>query len=88
MDEAQYLADARTKAAVERQFEIIGEAFNRIKKMDPAQLAGIPDWELIIAFRNIIAYGYDVVDDAIVFRNIRDEVPALVAAVRGKLGQA
>jgi uncharacterized protein with HEPN domain len=31
---AQYAADTKTQAAVERKFEIIGEALNRIKRLD------------------------------------------------------
>jgi uncharacterized protein with HEPN domain len=31
---AQYSTDTKTQAAVERKFEIIGEALNRIKRLD------------------------------------------------------
>jgi hypothetical protein len=31
---AQYLADAKTQAAVERKFEVVGEALTRIKRLD------------------------------------------------------
>nr|VFJ65155.1 MAG: Uncharacterized conserved protein, contains HEPN domain [Candidatus Kentron sp. FM] len=59
----QYQADLRTKAAVEREFEIIGEALNRVHKIDSHKLESITDWRQIIQFRNVIAHGYDIVED-------------------------
>ena len=35
MDSASFAADTRTQAAVERKFEIIGEAVNRLHKDNP-----------------------------------------------------
>ena len=49
------------QAAVERKFEVIGEALNRIYREDE-DLAQIRDYSRIIGFRNILAHGYDVVD--------------------------
>ena len=39
----QYLADDLLRPAVERHFEIIGEALNRLGKHDPASLEQIPE---------------------------------------------
>jgi uncharacterized protein with HEPN domain len=55
-------SDIRTKAACERMFEIIGESLRRIKIDFPAIFSQIPDADQIIAFRNIIAHGYDVIE--------------------------
>jgi hypothetical protein len=41
------------RAAVERQFEIIGEAFAGLRRIAPALAARIPDLPRIIAFRNV-----------------------------------
>jgi uncharacterized protein with HEPN domain len=38
-----YLADEMLRAAVERQFEIIGEAFVGLRRVNPTLTAGIPD---------------------------------------------
>ena len=78
MAEKDFYADAKTKAAVEREIEIIGEALNRIKTIDYEMLARIDNWREIIGFRNIIAHGYDVVEDEIVWESIINDIPLLL----------
>lgn len=48
-----HLADSQVQAAIERKFEIIGEALNRIKKLDSSMLLSISEHQRIIGFRNI-----------------------------------
>jgi uncharacterized protein with HEPN domain len=51
------------QAAVEREFEIIGEALNRLFKLDEERVRQkISQFHEIIGLRNIIAHGYDSVD--------------------------
>ena len=50
---ADYQRDRLLRQAVERNFEIIGEAINRLAQHDPLAAAGITDTGPIIAFRNI-----------------------------------
>nr|VFK63511.1 MAG: Uncharacterized conserved protein, contains HEPN domain [Candidatus Kentron sp. UNK]VFK70848.1 MAG: Uncharacterized conserved protein, contains HEPN domain [Candidatus Kentron sp. UNK] len=78
----QYQADPRTKAAVEREFEIIGEALNRVSKIDSRKLEPITDWQQIIQFRNVIAHGYDIVEDRLVLESIREDLPTLLSELR------
>jgi uncharacterized protein with HEPN domain len=73
----QYLANDMLRAAVERHFEIIGEAFNRLAKVDPAIAQEISDLPRIVAFRNILVHGYATIDDRTVWRVVREELPAL-----------
>jgi len=53
-----YLSNEMLRSAVERQFEVIGEALSRLHKIDPSIAERIPDSRRIIAFRNILIHGY------------------------------
>lgn len=78
MTETEYALDIKTQSAVERQFEIIGEALNRIKNIDAELLTKIDNWREIIGFRNVIAHGYDVVENEIVWDSITKDIPLLL----------
>lgn len=52
MDAPAYAGSALVQAAVERKFEVIGEALNQLSKQDAALAARIPDLPLVVAFRN------------------------------------
>lgn len=80
-----YLSNAMLRAAVERQFEIIGEALNRLTKADPELASAIPDLPRIVAFRNILIHGYAMVDDALVWQVLQERLPELQRVMRGLL---
>lgn len=63
--ETDLLADLLS--AVERQFEILGESLNRLRRDDPATAARVPDLEKIVGMRNVIAHEYGEVDYEIVW---------------------
>ena len=66
------------KAAIERKFEIIGEALNRIKNEDDETLMKIRNYRSIISFRNILAHGYDIIEDKIGCGKIENDLDILI----------
>lgn len=84
----QYLSDDLLRPAVERHFEIIGEALNRLGKRDPQTLEQIPDHAQIIAFRNVLIHGYDAIDDRRVWDAIVNALPGLLRKVDSLLAEA
>ena len=74
-------------AAVERKFEIIGEAMSQLAKLDPVLSRRIPDMRDIIAFRNILIHGYAVVEHDQVWRIAQTSLPSLRAVVAALLDE-
>jgi uncharacterized protein with HEPN domain len=72
-----YFSDDMLRAAVERQFEIIGEALVGLRRVEPAIAQQIPDLLRIIAFRNILIHGYASVDDRLVWGVVEADLPLL-----------
>lgn len=77
-----YEQDGVIRSAVERNFEIIGEALNRIRRSDPTTAARVPEHDNIIAFRNLLIHGYDVIDHARVWEVIQNDLPRLQEQVQ------
>ena len=73
--------DLVLRSAVERQFEILGEALNRLDRLDTALAGRIPDVRQIVAFRNILIHGYASIDRARVWRAVQDDLPPLRATL-------
>jgi len=74
-DFISYKKDLKTKKAVERNLEIIGEAVSRILKLDP-------DFKLenaknIIGTRNRIIHSYDNISDEVIWTIVCRELPDL-----------
>lgn len=81
----QYLADEKTRAAVERALEICGEAMNSLRKVGPEIAESIPHSNAIIGFRNILAHGYAEIDHNKVYDIVVRHAPELLAAVENAL---
>lgn len=71
------------QSAVEREFEIIGEAVKNLKIHYPDFV--LSNAEEIIGLRNIIAHGYDIVDHDILWKIIQVDLPLLKSEVNNFL---
>jgi uncharacterized protein with HEPN domain len=80
---AEYLLDLKTKRAVERNIEIIGEAVNRILKKD--KNFKLVNAQKIIGTRNRIIHGYDKISDELIWSIVINNLPKLKEEVKGFL---
>ena len=76
-----YQDDELLRSAVERQFEIIGEALRQLRDSDANTAAAISELGRIVAFRNILIHGYAKVDDRLVWGVVDGKLPALRSAL-------
>ena len=70
-----YQNDLKTRSAVERNIEIIGEAMNRILQKDDS--IELPNSRKIVDTRNRIIHGYDSVSDDIIWSIMVSQLPTL-----------
>ena len=70
-----YQNDLKTRRAVERNVEIIGEAMNRILQKDDS--IELSNSRKIVDTRNRIIHGYDSVSDDIIWSIIVSQLPTL-----------
>jgi len=83
-----YLDDEMLRSAVERQFEIIGEAFSGLQRVDASIAARVPDLRQIIGFRNVLIHGYATVNDRTVWDVVQDDLPRLLTILTQLLDAA
>jgi uncharacterized protein with HEPN domain len=81
-----YLSNKMLRRAIEREFEIIGEAMNRIDKINPT--LPVSGKQQIIGMRNRVIHGYDKIDDGIIWGTIVKHIPILKKEVDSMLGHA
>ena len=81
IDLDQLLADARTRYAIERALEIVGEAARRVSQETMSRYPEVP-WQGIVGFRNVLAHEYGDVDYRRLYTVIKEGVPALIIALQ------
>lgn len=82
---SRYQADLRTKRAVKRNVEIIGEALSRILKRDKTIV--ITNSRKIVDTRNRIIHGYDSVSDDVIWGIVIRHLTILRNEVEMLLGE-
>lgn len=76
-----YLGNEIIQLAVERLFEMLGEALGRLVKTAPHLANKIDHHRRIIDFRNFLSHGYDLVDPRIVWDAIAFHLPLVQTQV-------
>jgi uncharacterized protein with HEPN domain len=76
-----YAADLLRRRAVEREFEILGEALNRLHRADPNTASRIPGLRDAVGLRNVLIHGYATVLDRRVYDTAVADLPNLVAVL-------
>jgi uncharacterized protein with HEPN domain len=72
-----YSADFKLRLQIERLLEIVGEALNQARSIDPTLTASIPDLPLIIGMRNQLIHGYHSINDDLVWNTATTRVGVL-----------
>ena len=71
----EYLNNKLLRRGIERELEIIGEAANRILKIDSE--INIENARKIVDLRNWVIHGYDKIDDVIIWGIVTKHLPIL-----------
>jgi uncharacterized protein with HEPN domain len=87
-DYRSFVSNELLRAALERKFEILGEALNRAEQSDPELSERLPELRRIIGMRNRIIHGYDAVDEEILWDAVEFKVPTLSEQISAILGEA
>jgi uncharacterized protein with HEPN domain len=82
---AAYQNDLRTRRAVERNIEIIGEAMTRILQRD--NTIELSNSRKIVDTRNRIIHGYDTVSDDIIWGIVINHLPTLKSEIETLLNE-
>lgn len=85
---ADYLGDDFLRSAVERQFEIIGEATKQRLRIAPELSSSISNSAEVIGFRNNLIHRYASVQHEVVWDVLQYHMPVLEADVTKLLEQA
>ncbi|CAN5736155.1 DUF86 domain-containing protein [soil metagenome] len=81
-DFTEYERDRLLRSAVERQFEILGEALNKAAAADASIAEQIPELHRMVGLRNRLIHGYDTVDDEILWDAIQTKLIPLKSQLK------
>ena len=84
---ADYRADELCQSAVERQLEIAGDALGQLRKVDTGLFNQIPDGDLVVGFRNVLAHGYSTLDHRRVYEIASARAVELLAVLQELLSK-
>ena len=82
---ADYESDRLLRSAVERQFEIIGEALNQARQKDEEATTFVPDLPRIVGLRNRLIHAYATVNNQAIWAIVQDNLPVLADPLESAL---
>ena len=77
MEFSEFLKDRKTRNAVERNLEIIGEAARRISQQTRDRHPDIP-WQSIVGLRNILIHEFDEIRHEKIWQVCQSRLPELI----------
>lgn len=80
-------ADKRTRYALIRAVEIVGEAASKVSATAKAALPDVP-WRAIVGMRNTLIHGYRGLDLHLLVEAVRGHLPDLITRLERLLGEA
>ena len=80
-----YETNDMIRSAIERKFEIVAEALNKVRKEDPSFCERLPEVVNIIGMRNHITHGYDTVSHVVVWDAVQFHVPHLIRVLEQEM---
>jgi uncharacterized protein with HEPN domain len=85
--EAAFRADRKTRDAVIRNLEVVGEAASKLSEDLRDKNADVP-WTKIVGMRNRLIHGYLTVDQDVLWSTVADVLPDFKQRIERLLGQA
>jgi uncharacterized protein with HEPN domain len=74
-----YVADLMLRSAIERQFEIVGEALGQFAKVAPELAAQIADLAQSVGFHNRLIHGYATIASRVVWQAVHEDLRVCAA---------
>jgi uncharacterized protein with HEPN domain len=87
MNESEFAGEQKTKDAVLRNFQVIGEAARHVPKEIQGLHPGIP-WSVMIGMRHVLVHDYDIIDTSTLWLTIQQDLPPLVPKLQRLLREA
>ena len=85
---ADYEQERMLRAAVEREFTIIGEAVTKLARVSPETAGRLSERRAIIGFRAVLVHDYSEIKDDEVWDTIQTDLPVLIRETEALLRSA
>lgn len=82
---AEYDSNIQVRLAIERALQNCGEAVVQLARCAPDVAARLPDYQRVIAFRNVLVHGYDELGTGQILKIIQGDLPVLIACASSLL---